>query len=263
MTEGNKLLPPIEKLIPGINPTNFEQNSWEQNYWNTGRRGGGFGDGFEEMFSADHLRFHRYQNAIASYVGKIVPFNKEGNYDISEEEVLRIQMSFLDSLKSQTLVDLGCGFNLPGYKIAKRCGFGAYMGVDVSTRDRSLTEENWNERKLEIARWMVESSSEEDYKEGVSQFCYKLYGKNPNERYSPIPACLVHEDMLTFLRRLPNDSVSLMANGIDTCIISGRYRVEVTEEIYRVLHPKGLFLTDDLHSPKLKRQSIGHMIYAK
>ena len=257
------LTPSIEALIPRIDLTNFEKGSWERGSWNTERSGCLFGDGFDEMFSLDHLKYHRYQNAISSYVGELVPFNKKGNYDISNEEVVRIKVSFLDKLKSQTIVDLGCGFNLNGYQIARRCGFGAYVGVDVSTSDGRLNKENWSDEKIKIARWMVDDTDDKNYTEGVSRFCYKLFEEYPRERYDPIPACLVHEDMLTFLNRLPNESVSVMANGIDTCIISGRYREEVRDEVYRVLHPEGLFLTDDLFSQKLESLCIGKMLYAK
>lgn len=108
----------------------------------------------------------------------------------------------------QVLIDLGCGENFSGYLIARDCGFKAYVGVDK-----------------------------------VRDGCIGEYRRNEAPK---IPCIFVREGMLTFLKRLPDESVSLMANGIDQYIIRGEYREDVVNEIKRVLSPRGFYLTDSL-----------------
>ncbi len=48
--------------------------------------------------------------------------------------------------------------------------------------------------------------------------------------------------MLTFLRRLPDDSVSVWASGIDSHIITREESRRVSREIERVLHPSGALI---------------------
>jgi len=58
-----------------------------------------------------------------------------------------------------------------------------------------------------------------------------------------IPFAVVAEDMLGFLRRLPDNSVSIFCSGIDLAIIPrGNYRDEVAKEIMRVLDPNGVYI---------------------
>ena len=54
-----------------------------------------------------------------------------------------------------------------------------------------------------------------------------------------IPSAVVPEDMLSFLKRLPDDSVSVMCSGIDECILKPAYANEVRKETLRVLSPDG------------------------
>ncbi len=115
---------------------------------------------------------------------------------------------------NQVLIDLGCGKNNYGCEIANKCHFMAYIGVDKDgLQDINISSEDLGFK---------------------------------------IPSVFVKEDMLTFLKRLPNESASLMANGIDHFIINdGKYRDEVIKEIYRVLSPVGFYLTDSLYVPGL------------
>ena len=57
-----------------------------------------------------------------------------------------------------------------------------------------------------------------------------------------IPASIVPEDMLSFLKRLPDNSISILCSGIDYFIITHDYGYQVKEEISRVLDPNGALL---------------------
>jgi ubiquinone/menaquinone biosynthesis C-methylase UbiE len=178
----------VPRLLPGINMTDFEKKIRSEG--NTGSKGAIFGMGFDETFSYDLLR--------SGYYEKILDLIQRCDYH--------------GPIQGQTVVDIGCGNNSFGAKIAQNCGFDAYVGVEKNL-ESSMNKTNW----------------------GLT-----------------MPAVYVNEDMLTFLRRLPSESVSVMANGIDNFIITGEYRENVVEEIERVLSPKGLFLTDgELKVPNL------------
>jgi len=72
---------------------------------------------------------------------------------------------------------------------------------------------------------------------------YEALEKRQLPKNWEMPYSISDEDMLTFLRRLPNDSVSLFAAGIDNSIIKYEYEKEVGVEIARVLDPKGCFVS--------------------
>lgn len=58
-----------------------------------------------------------------------------------------------------------------------------------------------------------------------------------------IPVSLVCDDALTFLRRIPDNSISIWMAGVEENVIhSGRYWYELESEIDRVLHPDGGFI---------------------
>ncbi len=60
-----------------------------------------------------------------------------------------------------------------------------------------------------------------------------------------IPTSLAPEGMLEFLRRLPDNSVSILASGIDVSIINEGYADKVSNEILRVLHPQGAYVNNN------------------
>lgn len=123
-----------------------------------------------------------------------------------------------DLFKNQIFVDLGAG-DLPyGYEIAQLAGAKAYVGVEPFY-PKSL--------------------------EGTI-----MWDHVPKK----IPASVVPEDMLTFLKRLPESSVSLFISGIDGNILPDKGYIDCVEnEIMRVLDPKGILFTNDLRPDGLKR----------
>jgi len=132
----------------------------------------------------------------------------------------RVGMQYIDNMeyfgripvrkliKDQIIVDLGAGSTKDGYLLSEELGARAYIGVDEYYSE-SL------KRDLE--------NSKEDKK---------------------IPFSVVSKDMLTFLRGLPDNSVSILMSGINASLLSNeRYRKEVLAEIERVLDPEGAFLS--------------------
>lgn len=62
----------------------------------------------------------------------------------------------------------------------------------------------------------------------------------PKHALNKIPVAIVEEDMLSFLKRLPDNSVSVLNAGIDKIVMPDlRYRNSVAKEIIRVLNPQG------------------------
>ena len=63
------------------------------------------------------------------------------------------------------------------------------------------------------------------------------------QKLNKIPVAVVEEDMLSFLKRLPPNSVSIWCSGIDINILPDpNYREAVSKEIVRVLHPRGAYV---------------------
>lgn len=128
-----------------------------------------------------------------------------------------------DRLKGQVLVDLGAGVGELVYEVATESDAKGYVSVDLWTSP--------------VSEYTVLSSE-------------KLYVDNENypkiAEGKRIPVSAVIEDMLTFLKRLPDRSVSIAAFGMSHGIISGEYAKSVAAEIERVLDPKGILLLDGL-----------------
>lgn len=95
----------------------------------------------------------------------------------------------------------------------------------------------------------------------VDKFQYRalqeLYGDTENlrqeaadsvytKRMDLIPVAIEDDDMLSFLRRLPDNSVSIICCGMDDIVLPNYpYRKEVEKEMARVLNQKGLIIQDD------------------
>ena len=118
----------------------------------------------------------------------------------------------------QVVLDLGSGITTSGYALAASAGARSYVGVD-HYHSPCLLE--------------------------------KIEALPPT-----LPFSLALEDMLKFLHRVPDKSVSLLAAGIDRCMIpekwevksaphrvNGNYLDELSYQVKRVLHPQGMMLT--------------------
>jgi hypothetical protein len=138
---------------------------------------------------------------------------------ISDELDDDLFVGWYDRLRGKVVVDLGAGKDVQGYEVARMVGAKGYVGVEPF-----------------FARDLLQRM--EDY-----------LGSEPwtlKER-AHIPASVVCDDMLRTLKRIPDDSVSLMAGAIDDCILGYSseerdYVSEVNREITRVLHPSGVFI---------------------
>ena len=117
--------------------------------------------------------------------------------------------------KDNILVDLGAGRNIDGYILANTALAKAYIGVEQyhsNALNTILSDMQYVRERLK---------------------CKKL-----------IPASIAAEDMLSFLTRLPDDSVAVLTSGIDLVILSDDdYAKEVDQEIARVLHPDSAYLS--------------------
>lgn len=133
--------------------------------------------------------------------------------DGGAEQVLRM-------FRDQVVVDLGSGLDL-GYFAAALARAKGYVGVDKYERRSSFYHNRETIRKFfEMSHFKLSFDVE------------------------PIPGSSVQDDMLHFLRRLPDHSVSILASGIDGYVIPNReYFAAVSEEIKRVLHKKGIFFS--------------------
>ena len=125
----------------------------------------------------------------------------------------------MKNLKDQVVIDLGAGPRATGYALAVLSEARAYVGV-----------EPFNYFRLYKGLIAGEQRNDKDY-------CQLYVDKKD------IPASLVTDDMLTFLRRLPKESSGcLLTSGIDRIISLDEYRKLVEVEIGRVLSPDRKYL---------------------
>jgi hypothetical protein len=109
-------------------------------------------------------------------------------------------------LNGQVLLDLGAGTTPNGYLLTSEFGIIGYVGVEANHADI-------------LVRHM------------------------PSDGTATVPSEIVSEDMLHFLRRVPENSVSVMAAGIDCIIVPDvQLMSDIEKEIKRVLHPEGCFV---------------------
>lgn len=153
----------------------------------------------------------------------------------------------LKGWEGQTLVDLGCGRELDGYIIAKLAGATTYIAVDpfnmskfyqrLTDPKESKGDMEFNERIQKIRESIqIQGYDNKLVKKIVANIDSHLNGKH-------LPVSLIAEDMVTALRRLPDNSTSILAAGLDKCIIwRDEYAELAEEEISRVLHPQGAYL---------------------
>jgi len=197
------ILKPVEELIPGIDTS--KQNIDINRLENSGHN-------FETQYSDELF------NYLIKYITRLrmIWVNL-----IKERELL----------KGQVVVDLGAGMSgRHAYFLSSLAGAKSYVGVEknhFSHLKNSLDDKPENLRKS-LGNIVGEP---QNYKEMMM------------EEFKAIPASAVDEDILTFLKRLPDNSVSIIASGIDGYVLPiGEYREKVKREIERVLNPNGALL---------------------
>ncbi|MEK9160716.1 MAG: hypothetical protein AAB440_01610 [Patescibacteria group bacterium] len=129
--------------------------------------------------------------------------------------------SLNEALRGQVVVDIGAGRYPFGYLIADRAGAKGYVGVDAYSASSlaATTQSLFTDPK---------SRDQE------------VFGSVQPPLITEVS--IVEEDMLTFLKRLPDNSVSVFCSGIDSDIINYEYEKQVSEEIKRVLKDDGAYV---------------------
>jgi len=113
--------------------------------------------------------------------------------------------SEFEEIRGQVLVDLGAANFKAGYLFALKHGAKAYIGIEPFV---------YMGLYLALARLDINGDK--------------------------IPASIANDDMLTFLKRLPDNSVSILTSGIDNIVIKNEdYISQTSEEIFRTLSPNG------------------------
>ena len=157
---------------------------------------------------------------------------EERSHDDNAEEVRRGMREIAKELEKvfsgQIVIDVAAGSNTIGYRIANQAGARAYIAVEPVFTD-SLLAALFCERHPEFCPGSISLSSEKE----------REMNRDSNPKAS---ISIVAEDMLSFLKRLPDNSVSVWCSGVDNNVISDAdYRASVAKEIVRVLHPDGAY----------------------
>lgn len=144
-------------------------------------------------------------------------------YSFTIHEMLRSDEQALDALRQavsgQVVIDLGAGDTPWGYYLACAGKAKAYLAIEHYHADK-LTDQLFRH---------VESSL--------------FFDKIIDQSVKKIPYSVIVEDMLTFLKRLPDDSVSLFAFGINYGVLNNPgYATEVGAEVVRVLSVGGVLV---------------------
>lgn len=175
----------------------------------------------EESRGPSHSFSEAFANTLPDAIRTAFVLNPSdsGHYRVPSENP-RIEKRLRNGFKDQIVVDLGAGGTLYGYSAAMLGRAKGYVSVD--------------------------------YYRGISGFFKHGFNSLRDGTVNPmgawdvplIPLADVKEDMLTFLRRLPDNSVSIICSGIDMHVIpNDLYRDEVNKEITRVLSSQGLLVT--------------------
>ena len=205
---------PVEQLIPGIKPAS-EIKKLEGVGYGTNKFGDSFVPGFLNQEMGIIFSSKKYEGPFAGFKKDL--------------DVLRERM------KDQIVVDLGSGTSRPGYILASLLGAKGYVGVDQFQKGdlSNLTEK-------EIRSALKETFSRDSTPADAGEVEQKI---EKHIKPEAISASVIKGDMLDFLRRLPDNSVSIFTFGISgEIIIDGKYGKALGEEINRVLNSEGGYL---------------------
>ena len=132
------------------------------------------------------------------------------------------------SLKGQSVVELGAGMMPHGYLIAATFEAKNYLAIEPYYADVLLK---------------TLGQAIEDQKHVVAEIPWKVSS----------------DDMLSALQKIPDESVSVLACGIEDCILpDAGYKAAVEAEISRVLSETGVFASShsDLHPKGLREETF-------
>lgn len=164
---------------------------------------------------AKNIKEHAKNDLATSYVSDIYI----GLADLRKSQEKRTETKeIMNNFKDKIIVDLGAGDSGMGYMVADFIGAKHYIAIEPNNARMLLN--GISRLREEVASW-----------------------ENYDYNYNHTPFSIVQEDMLNFLKRLPNDSVSILCSGIDYEILPDqKYRDETAEQIERVLDPKGAYI---------------------
>lgn len=137
----------------------------------------------------------------------------------SEVSMYRVNRALGDKFKNQVVVDLGAG-NFYGYEAAVIGEAKGYVAVD---------------KYNDLSRMYADPKEVKDRMDDNDSFA---------KGRDIIPAAVELDDMLSFLRRLPDNSVSIISSGQIDVIDNQKYREEVRKEVARVLSDEGFLIVN-------------------
>ena len=172
-------------------------------------------EGLSEEFQMDYASKRdwraRLEKSRAAGLGFAAP---GGEFTRALFEVVASGLAddFKSLLSGQRVVELGAGMMPYGYALSSICGAKNYLGVEPFYADV-------------LTRSIVEFVS-------------------VPSAFPRIPFKVVEKDMLIHLQEEADELVSVLACGIENCILPGfAYKEKVEREIFRVLHQGGVFVS--------------------
>lgn len=123
-------------------------------------------------------------------------------------------------VEGRVLIDIGAGDNTNGYIVAQMLGAKGYVALEPHNFKHLYT--------------VLSSPQEEDF---------RWTEKSPKKR--TIPFCVVAEGVETFLKRVPDNSVAVMASAVDELVLSNFTRKQIQEisaDISRVVARGGSYI---------------------
>jgi len=134
-------------------------------------------------------------------------------------------------MREAIVVDIGMGAYPHGFLYAAATGADSYVGVELASPWFRKSQESFSDPSADSFRRLQTD---------LRKLKFPLGSILPK-------VALCHQDIVSFLRRLPQNSVSGIAGGIDYSILGNRQYVRLVDlEIFRVLNPQGAFLVYDV-----------------
>lgn len=154
-----------------------------------------------------------------------------------------------ECFRGQIVVDIGSGRCPDGYALAKICGAEAYIAVDHAHIQQLFAVLKDSLKAKGDADLLERIRNGGRHMESVQGYPHALVMRlrTAIEDHlgsgAEIPIALAPEDMLTFLKRIPARAVSVLASGIDRCIIGDdAYAERIEAEISRVMTNNGAYV---------------------
>jgi len=152
--------------------------------------------------------------------------------------------------EEQIVIDLGCGKQLDSLIISYISGARGHIAVEPYNMDslykklnsgKIIGDEEINKKVEKSKKFM--GTLRGVYGEEQVKKVQDRIEKYLEEGIGKLPIALIAEEMLSALKRIPDNSSSLLVSGIDIGIIPNEeYAKQVQQQIVRVLSPKGVYL---------------------